>query len=88
MEIVQLISKKIIVYNKNEKILVSNGKSLVLKQFQLLSLSSENSKPILDKNFLINKIYSLEESIIDNSYIKYTIMENENKISFFRYYFT
>ena len=38
---------------------------------------------ILDKNFLINKIYSLEENIIDNSYIKYTIKENDNKIDIF-----
>ena len=38
---------------------------------------------ILDKNFLINKIYSLEERIIDNSYISYSIMENENKIDVF-----
>ena len=38
---------------------------------------------ILDKNFLINKIYSLEERIIDDSYISYSIIENENKTEIF-----
>ena len=28
---------------------------------------------------LINKIYDLEESIVDQSYINYTIMENDNE---------
>ena len=71
------------VYNKNEKILVSNGKSLVIKtisSYYRYPLKKTPLNLILDKNFLINKIYSLEESIIDNSYIKYTIMENENNI--------
>ena len=74
------------VYNKNEKILVSNGKSLVIKtisSYYRYPLKKTPLNLILDKNFLINKIYSLEESIIDNSYIKYTIMENENKIDVF-----
>ena len=38
---------------------------------------------ILDKNFLINKIYSLEERVIDDSYISYSIIENENKTEVF-----
>ena len=38
---------------------------------------------ILDKNFLINKIYSLEERIVDDSYISYSIIENENKTEVF-----
>ena len=73
-------------YNKNEKILVSNGKSLVIKtisSYYRYPLKKTPLNLILDKNFLINKIYSLEESIVDNSYIKYTIIENENKIDIF-----
>ena len=73
-------------YNKNEKILVSNGKSLVIKtisSYYRYPLKKTPLNLILDKNFLINKIYILEESIIDNSYIKYTIIENENKIDIF-----
>ena len=32
---------------------------------------------------MINKIYNLEEKIVDNSYIKYTIIENDNEIDIF-----
>ena len=73
-------------YNKNNKILVSNGKSLVIKtisSYYRYPLKKTPLDLILDKSFLIKKIYSLEESIIDNSYIKYTIIENENKIDIF-----
>ena len=73
-------------YNKNNKILVSNGKSLVIKSissYYRYPLKNTPLNLILDKNFLINKIYSLEENIIDNSYIKYTIIEKENKIEIF-----
>ena len=38
---------------------------------------------ILDKNFLIDKIYKLNEKIIDQSYINYTITENDNEIDIF-----
>ena len=73
-------------YEKNNKVLVSNGKSLVIK-----TLSSYYRYPIektplnliLDKNFLINKIYNLDEKIIDQSFINYTITEDENEIDVF-----
>ncbi len=32
---------------------------------------------------MINKIYKLEERIIDNSFINYTIKENNHEINFF-----
>ena len=70
----------------NNKVLVSNGKSLVIKtrtSYYRYPLEKTPLNLILDKNFLINKIYSLEENIIDNSYIKYTIKENDNKIDIF-----
>ena len=73
-------------YDKNNKILVSNGKSLVIKTISSFYRYPLNKTPlslILDKNFLINKIYSLEENIIDNLYIGYSIVENENKIDIF-----
>ena len=38
---------------------------------------------ILDKKNLINKIYNLEERIIDESYINFTITENDNEINIF-----
>ena len=73
-------------YNKKDKVLVSNGKSLVIKSissYYRYPLKKTPLNLILDKKFLINKIYSLEENIIDNSYIKYSIIENENKIDIF-----
>ena len=73
-------------YNKKDKVLVSNGKSLVIKSissYYRYPLKKTPLNLILDKKFLISKIYSLEENIIDNSYIKYSIIENENKIDIF-----
>jgi hypothetical protein len=38
---------------------------------------------ILDKEFLINKIIDLDERIIDENYINYTILENDYEINIF-----
>jgi outer membrane lipoprotein-sorting protein len=81
-------SKKIYCEYKgaNDKILVSNGKSLVIKTKVSYYRYPLNKTPlylILDKKFLINKIYKLEERIIDNSFINYTIKENDHEINFF-----
>jgi len=73
-------------YKKNNKVLVSNGKSLVIKtlsSYYRYPLEKTPLNLILDKNFLINKIYNLEEKIIDQSYINYTINENDNEINIF-----
>jgi outer membrane lipoprotein-sorting protein len=70
----------------NDKILVSNGKSLVIKtkvSYYRYPLDKTPLNFILDKNFLINKIYKLKERIIDNSFINYTIKENDNEINIF-----
>ena len=70
----------------NNKILVSNGKSLVIKtvsSYYRYPLKKTPLNLILDKNFLINKIYDLEEKIIDETYINYTIVENDNEINIF-----
>ena len=37
----------------------------------------------INKKFLINKIYKLEERIIDNSLINYTIKENDYEVNIF-----
>jgi len=73
-------------YKKNNKVMVSNGRSLVVKttsSYYLYPLKKTPLNLILDKNFLINKIYNLNEKIIDKSYINYTIIENDNKIDVF-----
>ena len=38
---------------------------------------------ILDKNFLIEKIYNLEEKILDETYINFTILKMIMKLIFF-----
>ena len=70
----------------NDKILVSNGKSLVIKtkvSYYRYPLDKTPLFLLLDKNFLINKISRLEERIIDNSFINYTIKENDHEINIF-----
>ena len=70
----------------NNKILVSNGKSLVIKtrtSYYRYPLEKTALNLILDKNFLINKIYDLEERIVDNSLINFTIIEGNNEINIF-----
>ena len=70
----------------NNKILVSNGKSLVVKTITSYYRYPIDKTPlnfILDKNFLINKINILEERIVDGSLINYTINENDLEINIF-----
>ena len=74
--------------NFNKKIMVSNGKSLVIKnqtnnQFYLYPLKKTPLELILDKNYLINQIKNLEGRIIDNKYFNFTIANNNNKINIF-----
>ena len=70
----------------NNKILVSNGKSLVIKtrtSYYRYPLKKTPLNLILDKNFLINKIYDLEERIIDKSLINFKILDGDNEINIF-----
>ena len=73
-------------YQKNNKILVSNGKSLVIKtrtSFYRYPLNKTPLNLILDKNFLIEKIYNLKEKKLDKTHINFSIVENDNKINIF-----
>ena len=73
-------------YLKNNKILVSNGKSLIIKtrtSFYRYPLKKTPLNLILSKKFLIKKINTLNETIIDNSYINFTIVENDSEINIF-----
>ena len=70
----------------NNKVLVSNGKSLVVKTITSYYRYPIEKTPlnfILDKDFLINKINILNERIIDDTYINYTIKENDSEINVF-----
>ena len=75
-------------YKSNNKILVSNGKSLVIKtnnkgSYYRYPLDKTPLNLILDKEFLINKIINLDERIVDENYINYTILENDYEINIF-----
>jgi len=73
-------------YQKKNKILVSNGKSLVIKtkvSFYRYPLSKTPLNLILDKNFLIEKIVNLKEKILDKTYINFEIIENDREINIF-----
>ena len=74
-------------YNlSNEKVLVSNGNSLVIKtknSYYLYPIEKTPLNLILNKNFLIEKIRDLNERVIDNKYINFIFKENENEISLF-----
>ena len=74
-------------YNlNNEKILVSNGKSLAIKtktSFYLYPLDKTPLNLILDKKYLLNKIINLEERIIENKFINFSFIENDNEINIF-----
>ena len=71
----------------NNKILVSNGRSLVIKtksgSYYRYSLKKTPLNYILDKNFLINQIQNLEEKIIDNEFINFKILKEDNEINIF-----
>ena len=74
------------VYDQKNKVIVSNGKSLVIKStssYYRYPLDKTPLNFILDKNFLIKKISKLNEEIINNSLIKFTINENNQSIEIF-----
>jgi outer membrane lipoprotein-sorting protein len=75
-------------YDKfKKKILVSNGKSLVIKtkngSYYRYAIKRTPLNYILDKQFLINEIKNLEERVINNKLINFTILKDENKINIF-----
>jgi len=70
----------------NQKILVSNGKSLVIKtlsSYYHYSLKKTPLNLILNKKFLLEKISKLEERNIDDQFVNYNFIENENEINLF-----
>ena len=73
-------------YDKKNKVIVSNGKSLVIKttsSYYRYPLDKTPLNFILDKNFLLKKISELNEENINNSLIKFTIKENNQSIEIF-----
>jgi len=74
--------------NTKKKIMVSNGKSLVIKnqtnnQYYIYRLKNTPLELILDKDFLIKEIQNSKNKNIDDKYINFSIFKNENKINIF-----
>ena len=72
--------------SSNKKILVSNGKSLVIKSktsYYLYPLKSTPLNLILDKDFLLQKISTMEEKLINEEFINYKFVEDNNEINIF-----
>ena len=73
-------------YQKKNKILVSNGKSLVIKtkvSFYRYPLNKTPLNLLLDKNFLIQKIKNLKEKKLGETFINFQIVEKESEINIF-----
>ena len=73
-------------YHKNNKILVTNGKSLVIKtitSFYRYPLDQTPLNLILDKNFLIKKIENLTEKTLGETFINFEIVEKGSEINIF-----
>ena len=71
---------------RNNKIIVSNGNSLVIKskkQYYRYPIKTTPFEYLLDKKFLIEKINSSELNEIENKYLFIQIVENNNNINVF-----
>jgi|TARA_B100000780_G_C21048889_1_gene421122 outer membrane lipoprotein-sorting protein len=74
--------------NSNKKIMVSNGKSLVIKNknsknHYIYPLKKTPLEFLLDKKYLISKMSNSQPIQIDNKYLKFKIIENHNEINLF-----
>ena len=79
-------------YNlKNNKVLVSNGKSIVIKtqsSYYLYPLERTPLNLILNKKFLIKKIKNLDERILDNKFVNFKFSEADFEVNIFFDYST
>ena len=85
--IIQYPKKIFCEYEKRRnKILVSNGRNLVIKnnkQFYRYPIKSTPFEFLLDKNFLISKINTSKLGEIEDKYLFFQILENNNNINVF-----
>ena len=71
---------------KNKKVLVSNGRSLVVKtnnSYYIYPLEKTPLNLILDKSFLIDKIKILKEKIVDENLINFKFIQENTEINVF-----
>ena len=74
--------------NFKKKIIVSNGKSLVIKnqttnQSFLYPLRKTPLNLLLDKDFLLNGIINSEEKIVNDKYFNFSLKNKDHKINIF-----
>ena len=74
--------------NFKKKIIVSNGKSLVIKnqttnQSFLYPLRKTPLNLLLDKDFLLNGIINSEEKIVNDKYYNFILKNKDHKINIF-----
>ena len=72
----------------NKKIVVSNGRSLVIKNennknYYIYPLKKTPLEFLLDKKYLISKIKNLEPKMIDNKFLTFKIFENNSEMNIF-----
>ena len=72
----------------DKKIIVSNGRSLVIKSksnrnYYIYRLNKTPLELLLDKEYLISKIKNLEPRNVDNKFLTFKISEENNKINIF-----
>ena len=74
--------------NSNKKIIVSNGKSLVIKNrnsgsYYIYPLKKTPLEFLLNKEYLISKLNIVELREIDDKYLNFKFFENNNEINVF-----
>tara|TARA_B110000971_G_scaffold114008_1_gene116953 strand:- start:289 stop:852 length:564 start_codon:yes stop_codon:yes gene_type:complete len=74
--------------NSDKKIIVSNGKSLVIKNrnsgsYYIYPLKKTPLALLLDKDYLISKINILKPRDIDDKFLNFLLLENKNEINIF-----
>ena len=75
-------------YKNNNKILVSNGKNLVIKnlksnQYYIYPINKTAFNLILDKKFIIGKMKNNNGELIDDKYYRFKFIEGDYQINIF-----
>ena len=87
--IIQYPKKIFCSYNNfKKKIIVSNGKSLVIKnqttnQSFIYPLKKTPLYLLLDKDFLLSEIINSEEKLVNNKYYNFSLKNKDHKINIF-----
>ena len=70
----------------NQKTLTSNGRYIVIKTIDSHYIYNIQKTPlnmILNKNFILNKIRNTEAKILDDKFISFNFIQNENEVNLF-----